>query len=122
QAGLGKEIDKLEQDGLLIATRGNDLFLAGRHARGTLYAAYELLEELGCRWVMPGAFGELYPSLKTVSTTLNKAENPSHRERYFWSTGGHTLEYARWTLRNKGNFLRALHEPMVRQSHALAQP
>src|SRR5690606_25775124 len=64
QAGMGAELDKLEQDGLRIATRGNDLFLSGRHARGTLYAVYELLEEMGCRWVMPGQFGEIYPELK----------------------------------------------------------
>jgi len=122
QAGFGGRVDKLDKDGLLCAVKGNSLVLSGKRARGTLYAAYELLEELGCRWVMPGAFGELYPSLKTISTNVNKAENPSHTQRYWWCTYGDAPGYARWTLRNKGNFVKALGDFTVAQGHALSGP
>ncbi len=120
-AGFGNELDALAQDGLLCAVKGRFLVLAGRRARGTLYSVYEFLESLGCRWVMPGAFGEIYPSMKTITTRIARTDNPAHVQRYFWCTYGNTDEYPRWTLRNKGNFVRALGDPRVNQSHALAQ-
>lgn len=122
KAGLGGEIDKLAKDGLICRAKGNHLFLTGRRARGTRFAAYDFLESLGCRWVMPGPFGELYPSLKTVSTAIDKTENPSHSERYWWCTYGNTPEYAQWTLRNKGTFVKAPGDPTIAQGHALAGP
>lgn len=121
-AGYGAQLDRLDKDGLLCVTKGNVLFLSGRRARGTLYAAYEFLESLGCRWVMPGPFGEIYPSLKTISTNIDITQNPSHSQRFFWATYGHTPDYPRWTLRNKGNFVKALGDPNIEQGHALAAP
>ena len=121
-AGFGERIDKLDKDGLLCAVKGEHLVLSGRRARGTLFAAYEFLEELGCRWVMPGPFGEIYPLLQTISTTVDKVEDPSHSQRYWWCTYGHAEGYLQWTLRNKGNALRAPGDPVVEQSHGLAQP
>jgi len=41
--------------------------LIGTSDIGTLYAAYELLEQLGVRWLMPGRLGEDVPQAKTVS-------------------------------------------------------
>jgi len=122
KVGLGKRIDALHSEGLLCAVTRDSLVLSGKRARGTLYAVYEFLEELGCRWVLPGPFGEIYPSIRTIVTSLDRAENPSHRERYFWCTYGNAADYPRWTLRNKGDFVRALGDPRVRQGHALGQP
>ena len=41
--------------------------LAGLSESGTLYAAYELLEQLGIRWFMPGEIGTVIPARKTVA-------------------------------------------------------
>ncbi len=122
QAGLGAELDQLHRDGLLCRATGQTLILTGRRARGTLYSVYTLLESCGARWVMPGPFGELLPDTKTLRTDINLTENPSHDERYFWCTYGHTADYPRWTLCNKGNFIRALGDPMPRQGHNLGNP
>lgn len=122
QQSLGEVLDELEPDGFAIKTQGRYVLAAGRRARGTLYAVYELLESLGCRWVMPGPFGEILPALSTVTVALDRIENPSHRERYWWCTWGPGEHYARWTLRNKGTFVHALGDPMVRQSHASQVP
>lgn len=122
KAGLGEELDKLDKDGILCTVLGNHLILSGRRPRGTLYAVYDFLESLGCRWVMPGPFGELYPDAKTIRTVIDKTENPSHRERYWWCTYGNDPLYAQWTLRTKGNFVRGLGDAMVAQGHALARP
>lgn len=120
--GLAKELAALSPDGFLIRTKGDRLILSGCRARGTLYAVYELLETLGCRWVMPGAFGEIIPETRTIVVSVDKTENPSHRERYWTCTNGSGADYPRWTLRNKGNFVHALGDPKVRQEHASQKP
>jgi len=56
--GLKREIAALDKDGLICRINGRHLILTGQRARGTLYAVYTLLESIGCRWVMPGPFGE----------------------------------------------------------------
>lgn len=120
--GLDDRIQKLDRDGLIALAKGDALMLTGRRARGTLFAAYEFLESLGCRWVMPGEFGELYPSLKSVTTAIDTLQNPSHSERYWWCTHGPGKEYAQWTLRNKGTYVKGPGDPVIAQSHALAGP
>lgn len=122
ESGLGDELDALAPDGFLCRTARDTLILAGRRARGTLYAVYHLLATFGCRWVMPGDFGAIYPQRDTLETNINCTENPDHTQRYWWCTYGHAAEYPRWTLRNKGNFVRALGDPIIRQNHALAAP
>jgi len=122
RAGLGADLDALLPDGFVIRTTPNHLILSGRRARGTLYAVYEWLESLGCRWVMPGPFGEIIPEMTTIEVTTNTVQNPSHRQRYWWCTWGHGEAYPRWTLRNKGNFIRALGDAVVQQSHASQVP
>ncbi|HRJ73202.1 MAG TPA: DUF4838 domain-containing protein [Terrimicrobiaceae bacterium] len=121
-AGLGKRLDALHKDGLIAVVQGDKLILSGQRARGTLYAAYTFLESLGCRWTMPGKFGEMVPERKTIATALDVTENPSHDERYFTCTYGHTPDYPRWTLRNKGNYVTALGDERPAQSHGMARP
>jgi len=121
-AGLSEELDKLDKDGFICRVVEDKLILAGQRARGTLYAVYHLLESFGCRWTMPGPFGELYPSTNTLRTNINTVQNPGHAQRYFWCTYGHGKEYPQWTLRNKGNFVRALGDPRIAQGHGLGQP
>lgn len=48
-----RQAEGLERDGLLIRTHGDEVVLAGRGDRGTLYAAYELLERLGVEFFAP---------------------------------------------------------------------
>ena len=120
--GLGTQLDRLDKDGLICTVKDGRLILTGKRARGTLYAAYAFLESLGCRWVFPGAAGEIYPSLKTIDTTINLTQNPSHSQRYWWCTYGNGKDYPRWVLRNKGNFERAPGDAYISQGHALAAP
>ncbi len=84
--GYTNEIEGLDKDGFLLSTKGDKLFVTGCRARSTLYAAYAFLESLGVHWVMPGAFGEIYPDKRTIVTTLNMIENPDHSQRYWWNT------------------------------------
>lgn len=49
---------------LVVAPQG--IGLSGESDLATSYAIYELLERLGCRWYMPGEWGEVIPSVKTI--------------------------------------------------------
>lgn len=120
--GYSNELTTLDKDGILLATKGNKIIISGNRARGTLYAAYTFLESLGFYWVMPGEFGEIYPDKSTIETSINKIENPSFSQRYWWNTGGEGKEFALWSLRNKGNYVKALNDQKIAQSHALSKP
>ena len=50
------------RDGFAWQADANGVELHGRNPRGLLYAVYDFLEALGCRWVSPGASGERLPS------------------------------------------------------------
>ncbi|MBQ2881389.1 MAG: hypothetical protein IJE40_03905, partial [Clostridia bacterium] len=58
--------DELGDDGLVIKTNGQKLYLVGGEKRGTLYAVYEFLEAyLGCRFYSSDF--EVIPETKTIS-------------------------------------------------------
>lgn len=54
------------QQGLRIVVARGAVGLAGESDLATSYALYTLLDQLGCRWFMPSALGEVLPSLSTV--------------------------------------------------------
>ncbi len=76
---------QLNEEGFVIKTVDGDLVLAGneeRAYRGTAYAVYELLEQLGCRWYFPGEFGEVLPSMDTITVPeMDRVERPDFRIR-----------------------------------------
>lgn len=55
-----------------IGNQGNVLFLTGATDRGTLYAVYQYLSDLGCRWLVPGREGEVIPRLTVLPAFSGK--------------------------------------------------
>jgi hypothetical protein len=58
-----------EEEGFVIKTVGNAIILGGNSDgpyRGTIYAGYDFLERLGCRFYFPGEWGEVIPEKKTI--------------------------------------------------------
>ncbi len=96
-----------DDEGFVLETVGRDLVVAGNEDgpyQGTLYAAYELLERLGCRWYFPGAFGEVVPKTPTVrAARVDVVARPSFAVRNIWRSGwADTTEgYGLWARRNK---------------------
>ncbi|MFA6110636.1 MAG: DUF4838 domain-containing protein, partial [Candidatus Latescibacterota bacterium] len=59
--------------------------LAGASPEGTLFAAYELLEQLGVRWFMPGELGTEIPQRTTVAVRQQEIlEAPAFSLRQLW--------------------------------------
>jgi len=59
-----------EEEGFVIKTKGKNIFIGGNSDgpyQGTIYAAYEFLERLGCRFYFPGEWGEVIPEKKTIT-------------------------------------------------------
>lgn len=55
------------EQGLRIVVTDKAVGLAGESDLAASYAIYTLLEQLGCRWVIPGDLGEVLPATKTVA-------------------------------------------------------
>jgi uncharacterized protein DUF4838 len=67
----GLNIPSLEGDEYGIFKRGQNIYLVGGNERSVLYAVYELLSVLGCRWVAPDynfyeKKNQLIPNLKDI--------------------------------------------------------
>jgi len=68
---------------LLSVAENGQIHLAGLSPEGTLFAAYELLEQLGVRWCMPGDIGTVIPQAKTLSLRVQETvEVPSFIGRH----------------------------------------
>lgn len=60
--------------------------IRGLSQEGTLFGCYEMLEQLGVRWFMPGEFGRVIPASKTVAlANRDTTQGPSFPAR--WAAG-----------------------------------
>ncbi len=99
--GISLAGEQLGDDGFIMKQTGRRIVLAGGGYRGTLYAVYAFLEEMGCRWLAPnfdfyGAAGtEFVPRLANFEiATLDVVERPSFkwRKKYVEEGQSHTTE------------------------------
>ena len=93
---LGRAADRSLE--ALIAEKGADpasfaivvteakVSIRGLSAEGTLFGVYELLEQLGVRWFMPGDFGTVIPKAKTIAIPAQTTiQAPTFRCRHLQS-------------------------------------
>ncbi|MEI6424667.1 MAG: DUF4838 domain-containing protein, partial [Lentisphaerota bacterium] len=75
----------------MLRVQKDGVWLAGLSPEGTLFAAYELLEQLGVGWYMPGALGTVIPSAKTIALPIQQTiQIPSFRGRILQAVGDGT--------------------------------
>ena len=80
----------------MLRVQKDGVWLAGLSPEGTLFAAYELLEQLGVGWYMPGALGTVIPSAKTIALPIQQTiQIPSFRGRILQAVGDGTWEIGR---------------------------
>jgi hypothetical protein len=97
-----------------------NIYLVGYDSTSTAFAVYTFLEDLGCRWFMPGEIGEVVPSAMPLAWQVReRSERPdfSYRE-IWWSYGGprETADlFEKWKLCNKVAF------PQVQHRHNLTR-
>jgi hypothetical protein len=70
--------------GAFVVQVDKDAVMIAGVEEGTYYGAIELLEQLGCRWFMPGDLGTVVPQRKTVELPRQRVEQrPSFPSRWF---------------------------------------
>lgn len=100
---------ELNEEGFIISCRSNRLVLAGNDAGpyyGTRYAVAELLHQLGVRWFMPGAFGEVVPRTQTLAVgPMELRQKPAFRMRNYWQHYRDKMgdEDTEWKIHHKMN-------------------
>jgi hypothetical protein len=115
---LGAEPQKtsLSKEGFRIRVKDSQVLIGGESDMGALFGVYELLNRLGCEWVMPGEIGEIIPVSRTVVVPAqDDSQTPDFAMRRLWYRGYRTKEhpikpgeferFVQWLRRQKcGNF------------------
>jgi len=80
-----KGVDKLGQDGIIIRTEGNNLYLTGAGSRGTLYAVYTFLEDIiGCQWwTSKASFIPRKPTLTIPGLNISYSPKLVYRDPFY---------------------------------------
>src|SRR5690606_36931864 len=82
--GLGHAVevpDPALDDAIAIDVHAGGGIIAGANPRSVLLGVYRFLTEVGCRWVRPGAEGEIIPRRDVAALSAKLQEKPSYRHR-----------------------------------------
>ncbi len=84
-------------DAFALRVTADAIDIRGATGQGTLFGIYELLEQFGIRWYMPGELGRVMPRSTTVAARIQETvQVPSINAR----------TYSGWTDRNTGWYIR----------------
>ncbi len=98
-AGLDKMTKKVSTDqaAFTLKVDGKSISICGLSHEGTLFGCYELLEQLGVRWFMPGEIGRVIPETKTVQVREQvTTRGPSFPARW---AAGYAGKFKTWQRR-----------------------
>ena len=90
-------ICSLKEDGLIINTTEDNIFLCGNTAKADMYAAYTFIEEfIGCRMFSPTEY--YIPKTANIDISkVNKTYEPAFElRRHLYGYGPNTLTYMNW--------------------------
>ncbi len=108
-----------------LKVSGNRILIEAESPAGAAYGIYELLQRLGCDWVMPGVIGEVIPVRKNITLEdMDIHSAPDFAVRCPWYSGtvtAHTsrerAEYDQWKLRHKLQLVRDWHPLVMKGGH-----
>src|SRR5262245_7800499 len=82
--GMPKKSYPYQQGFRIVVTKDAIGFL-GESDLATSYALYTLLDQLGCRWYVPSALGEVLPAMKTIKIAeQDTSDGPATIYRGLW--------------------------------------
>ena len=104
-----KALQALNVEGFVLRVRDGQAWVCGASDLGVQHGLYWLLEQWGCRWLFPGADGEVVPEGPTLIARrdFQTAQQPFFLMRYIWYNFGNLLtpqirkDLATWERRNR---------------------
>jgi hypothetical protein len=84
-ASVAKKDPVVRADAIVMRRIGTRVYLAGNNDEAHYFAVSALLQQWGCRWYIPGEFGECIPAhLALKIGTLDLAYAPPFEIRHYW--------------------------------------
>jgi uncharacterized protein DUF4838 len=84
-AAVAKKNPLIQADAIVALRQGARLYLAGSNDESHYFAVAWLLQQWGCRWYLPTAFGEVVPDHADLGVgTLDYAYAPPFELRHYW--------------------------------------
>ena len=84
-AGVAKKNPALRADAMVVKRAKNRVYLAGTNDEAHYYAVAWLLQQWGCRWYLPGEFGECIPAHPVLKVgALDHVYAPPFEVRGYW--------------------------------------
>lgn len=92
--GAKPQKTSVSKEGFRILVKGDLVLIGGETDAAARCGVYELLNRLGCDWVMPGEIGEIIPALRTVGIpAMDESQAPDFAMRRLWYRGYRTAEH-----------------------------
>ncbi|WOO41919.1 DUF4838 domain-containing protein [Rubellicoccus peritrichatus] len=124
RAELTDPLPETAEEVFVVAIKEDQAVLAGGGDRGTLYAAYAFLEDLGCAWLEPGEEGDVVPVSPDLTLTVGeRIERPAMTIRHLGTSGqlpdplnkapDQIVETVDWMVKNRLNFSFALRPQLL---------
>ncbi|MBT9585824.1 DUF4838 domain-containing protein, partial [bacterium] len=106
--GTRRKTPILRHDAIALRSQPHRLWVAGSNDDSHYFAVAELMRRWGCRWYMPGDFGECIPPKSSLlQEPLDYAYAPPFEVRGYWlSWNGDQTGYASFAHRNFMNLER----------------
>ncbi|MGD9495182.1 MAG: DUF4838 domain-containing protein [Armatimonadota bacterium] len=117
-AAVGNDLsaERLGYDGIILRSSADRLIVLGHRGQGQLYAVYDLLKRLGCRFYLPHPDGEIVPRRDTIAVEgLDVIHRPDFIHRVHWNnrnvapTLAHPEWYRDWAVRNYQGGVQLMH-------------
>ncbi len=84
-AAVAKKNPTVRADAVAVRRVNNHVYLVGTNDESHYFAASWLLQQWGCRWYLPGDFGECIPAQPTLKVgALDFAYAPPFEIRHYW--------------------------------------
>ena len=75
-------------EAFVIRGTASQLFIIANDMRGLSHGVYSYLEQLGVRWLLPGANWTVVPTRQDITLKIDRLEVPAFWTRTWWATGG----------------------------------
>ena len=110
-----------DQAAFTLKVDGTSVSVRGLSPEGSLFGCYELLEQLGVRWFMPGEIGRVIPAVKTVRIeTQVTSQGPSFPARW---AAGYAGKFRTWQRRMRmgGPYFPSAHGIRMPKTHTFEE-